>query len=63
MKYKIKEKNEDFRVCEIINLDIADSPTNYRLFCLVKSGISTFNAIDIISKEFSLKESQIGVAV
>jgi tRNA pseudouridine13 synthase len=62
MKYRIKQKNEDFRVCEVINLDIADSPTNYRLFCLVKSGISTFNAIDIISQEFNLDEGQIGIA-
>lgn len=62
MKYKIKQNNEDFRVCEIINLDIADTPTNYRLFCLVKSGISTFNAIDIISRQFNLEEGQVGVA-
>lgn len=62
MNYRLKEKNEDFRVCEIINLDIADRPTDYRLFCLVKSGISTFNAIDIISQKFNLEEGQVGVA-
>lgn len=54
--------NEDFRVCEIINLKIVKIQTEYSLFCLSKSGLSTFSAISHLSHKFNLSESDIGVA-
>lgn len=62
MVYEIKKSNEDFRVCEIINLNISTTQTKYSLFCLSKSGLSTFAAISHLSHKFNLSESDIGVA-
>jgi tRNA pseudouridine13 synthase len=63
MNYQLKKYNEDFLVSEALILDIdASDGGSYRYFRLRKRNLTTFSAIAIIAKYFSLPSQVIGYA-
>ena len=63
MEYVLKHKNEDFLVDEVISIQYCKKCHNaYGIFRLLKSGITTFDAIDRIALFFKIPTREIGYA-
>ena len=60
--YKIKQKNEDFKVTEIIPTPQQKNSGSYAYCRLIKFGVSTTDAINILSKKFRISQGQVSVA-
>lgn len=61
IEYKLKTIPEDFKVTEFPNLSV-DMNGRIRCYILIKSGITTFDAIDILAQKYNLKKKEIGYA-
>lgn len=59
--YKIKQKPEDFIVKEVMDLKF-DNIGQYSYYSLWKKGLTTQNAVEIISKKFKLRQKFINFA-
>lgn len=61
MSYKLKQKPEDFKVEEIPNYEILPSG-DFRIYKLTKRDITTFDAVDQISKRIGVDQKYIRYA-
>lgn len=61
MGYLVKYKKSDFIVNEVAcyNLSIEKESAKFAVYCLEKKGYTTFEAIDVISKEFNISSDSI----
>lgn len=59
---KLKQLPNDFIVDELSNISISQDKNNHSIFILEKTGITTFDAINIISKKINIPFFEIGYA-
>lgn len=59
--YKLKQLPEDFKVVEILHLDLADSG-EYSYYKLTKKNYNTLDAVRAIARKLNIKDKFLGYA-